>query len=111
MAQGAEALAWSVLFGLHRRSRRCSTRFRSSQGGAADTRFALPSAHVFEGMRAAMAGVIAWDHLAWAVGLNAVWLARRDPAVRATISRRPHPRRAHFHRRVIANHDRNPLLA
>ncbi|MBV8911677.1 MAG: ABC transporter permease, partial [Acetobacteraceae bacterium] len=36
---------------------------------------ALPSAHVFEGMRAALAGAARWDHLAWAVGLNAAWLA------------------------------------
>jgi ABC-2 type transport system permease protein len=38
--------------------------------------WALPSSHVFEGMRAAMnQGIIRWDHLAWAVGLNALWLA------------------------------------
>jgi ABC-2 type transport system permease protein len=31
---------------------------------------------VFEGMRAALnGGVIAWGHLAWAVGLNAAWMA------------------------------------
>jgi ABC-2 type transport system permease protein len=35
---------------------------------------ALPSAHVFEGMRAVLTqGVIRWDHMAWAVGLNIVW--------------------------------------
>jgi ABC-2 type transport system permease protein len=36
---------------------------------------ALPAAHVFEGMRAAISlGIVRWDHLAWAAGLNAVWL-------------------------------------
>ena len=35
---------------------------------------ALPSAHVFEGMRAALDGVVRWDHLVWAAGLNAVWM-------------------------------------
>lgn len=36
----------------------------------------LPSAHVFEGMRAVMfANAILWDRLAWAVGLNAVYMA------------------------------------
>jgi len=35
---------------------------------------ALPSAHVFEGMRAVLLPhQIAWDHMAWAVGLNVVW--------------------------------------
>jgi ABC-2 type transport system permease protein len=37
---------------------------------------ALPSAHVFEGMRAIiLTGIIRWDHLAAAFALNAVWLA------------------------------------
>ena len=37
---------------------------------------ALPSAHVFEGMRALVfEGVLRWDHLAWAVGLNVVYMA------------------------------------
>ena len=37
---------------------------------------ALPAAHVFEGMRAAlMEGRVAWGHLAAAYGLNALWLA------------------------------------
>ena len=35
--------------------------------------YALPSTHVFEGMRAALFdGVFLWDHFAAAVGLNAV---------------------------------------
>jgi ABC-2 type transport system permease protein len=35
----------------------------------------LPAAHVFEGLRAAIThGTILWDHLAWAAGLNLLWL-------------------------------------
>lgn len=37
--------------------------------------FALPSTHVFEGMRAAMFDqVVRFDHLAWAAGLNVVYM-------------------------------------
>jgi ABC-2 type transport system permease protein len=37
---------------------------------------ALPAAHVFEGLRAAISqGVIRWDHMAWAAALNAAWTA------------------------------------
>jgi ABC-2 type transport system permease protein len=36
---------------------------------------ALPAAHVFEGLRAAILhGTILWYHLAWAAGLNIFWL-------------------------------------
>ena len=71
---GAEALAWSVLFGL--------TPFSAVFYPVAvlpiavqPLALALPSAHVFEGMRVALSGgTIAWGHLAWATGLNAVWL-------------------------------------
>ena len=70
---GAEALAWSVLFGLTPFSAvfypvRVLPRFLQPVS------LALPSAHVFEGMRAVLGeGVVRWDHLAWAFGLNAVW--------------------------------------
>ena len=72
---GAEALAWSVLFGL--------TPFSAVfypvavlPAAVRPIALALPSAHVFEGMRAAVAtGVIRWDHLAWAFGLNIIWMA------------------------------------
>ena len=38
--------------------------------------FLLPSTHVFEGMRAAMfEHVVRFDHLAWAAGLNLVYMA------------------------------------
>ena len=70
---GAEALAWSVLFGL--------TPFSAVFYPVAvlpavlrPIALALPSAHVFEGMRAVLLrGEIRWDHMAWAVGLNIVW--------------------------------------
>ncbi|MEQ4722681.1 hypothetical protein [Nonomuraea sp. B19D2] len=36
----------------------------------------LPASHVFEGMRTVMAGgAVPWDRLAWAGGLNVVYLA------------------------------------
>jgi ABC-2 type transport system permease protein len=72
---GAEALAWSVLFGLTPFSAvfyPVSVLPRALQPIA----LALPSSHVFEGMRTAFTtGTIAWNHLAWATGLNIVWLA------------------------------------
>jgi ABC-2 type transport system permease protein len=71
---GAEALAWSVLFGLTPFS---AVFYPVSVLPAAvrPLALALPSAHVFEGMRAALnEGVIAWGHLAWAGGLNLAWL-------------------------------------
>jgi ABC-2 type transport system permease protein len=70
---GAEALAWSVLFGLTPFS---AVFYPISVLPAAlrPIALALPSAHVFEGMRAVLLqGVIRWDHMAWAVGLNVVW--------------------------------------
>lgn len=71
---GAEALAWSVLFGLTPIS---AVFYPVSVLPAAvqPIALALPSSHVFEGMRAALSGVIRWDHLAWAIGLNIVWMA------------------------------------
>ncbi len=71
---GAEALAWSVLFGL--------TPFAAVfypvsilPSGFQAVALAMPAAHVFEGMRAALAtGITPWRDLAWAFGLNAVWL-------------------------------------
>ncbi len=71
---GAEALAWSVLFGL--------TPFSAVfypvavlPAAIRPIALALPSSHVFEGMRAAVAGgPVRWDHLAWAFGLNIAWM-------------------------------------
>jgi ABC-2 type transport system permease protein len=72
---GAEALAWGVMFGI--------APFAAVFYPVAvlpawlqPVALAIPAAHVFEGMRAALLhGVVAWDHLAWAVLLNGVWLA------------------------------------
>ena len=72
---GAEALAWSVLFGLTPFSAvfyPISVLPRVVQPIA----WILPSAHIFEGMRDLLLhNTIAWDHLAWAMVLNALWLA------------------------------------
>ncbi len=72
---GAEALAWSVLFGLTPIS---AVFYPVSMLPAAiqPVALVLPAAHVFEGMRASLAGAPpAWGHLGWAAGLNALWLA------------------------------------
>jgi len=71
---GAEPLAWSVLFGL--------TPFAAVFYPVAvlpdwlePVALAIPAAHVFEGMRAALLeGRIAWGHLAACFALNLVWL-------------------------------------
>ena len=70
---GAEALAWSVLFGLTPFS---AVFYPVSVLPAAvrPIALALPSAHVFEGMRAALMGRVLWGELAWAAGLNLVWM-------------------------------------
>lgn len=72
---GAEALAWSVLFGL--------TPFSAVFYPVSvlpdflqPVALAVPAAHVFEGMRQALTeGTIGWNHLAWATGLNVIWMA------------------------------------
>lgn len=71
---GAEPLAWTLLFAL--------TPFSAVFYPVAvlpvwlrPVALALPSAHVFEGMRAVLnQGVIRWDHLAAAFALNAAWM-------------------------------------
>lgn len=72
---GAEALAWSVLFGI--------TPFAAVfypvsvlPGWLQPVALAVPAAHVFEGMRAALLeGRLAWGHLGAAFALDAAWLA------------------------------------
>lgn len=72
---GAEALAWSVLFGI--------TPFACVfypvsvlPGWLQPFALALPAAHVFEGMRAALVeSRMDWGHLAAAYVLNAAWIA------------------------------------
>lgn len=72
---GAEALAWSIIFALAP----FSAVFYPVAVLPAWLRpvaWALPSAHVFEGLRAALGGgIVRWDHLAAAAALNLVWLA------------------------------------
>jgi ABC-2 type transport system permease protein len=72
---GAEALAWSVLFGLTPFS---AVFYPVSVLPAflQPVALAVPASHVFEGMRQAMTqGSIAWGHLAWAGGLNVIGMA------------------------------------
>jgi ABC-2 type transport system permease protein len=72
---GAEPLAWAFLFGLAPFS---AVFYPVSVLPAViqPLSYALPTTHVFEGMRAAlMLGEIRWDHLAAAFGLNVIWLA------------------------------------
>jgi len=72
---GAESLAWSVLFGLAPLS---AVFYPVSvlPGWLRPVSLALPSTHVFEGMRAVLAGgAFPAGELAWAFALNALLLA------------------------------------
>jgi ABC-2 type transport system permease protein len=73
--QGAEALAWSVMFGMAPISAiyyPVSVLPKPVQLVAQ----CLPTTHVFEGMRASLAtGRIAWHQLGWAVLIDLIWLA------------------------------------
>lgn len=72
---GAEPLAWGVLFGL--------APFTAVFYPVSvlpvflhPIAYAMPAAHVFEGMRAiVLQGQVSWGHMAAAFGLNIVWLA------------------------------------
>jgi ABC-2 type transport system permease protein len=71
---GAEALAWGVTFGLAPFS---AVFYPVTVLPAAlrPVAWALPTSHVFEGMRGVLTnGVVRWDHLAAAFALNIVWL-------------------------------------
>jgi ABC-2 type transport system permease protein len=72
---GAESLAWGIMFGLAP----FSAVFYPVSVLPPFIRplaYSLPSTHVFEGMRAALLhGVIRWDHLAAAFGLDMIWLS------------------------------------
>lgn len=71
---GAEALAWSVLFGLAPLS---AVFYPVSilPGWLQPVALAIPATHVFEGMRAAlMEGRVAMGHLAAAAVLDIIWL-------------------------------------
>jgi ABC-2 type transport system permease protein len=72
---GAESLVWSMLFGL---SPLAAVYYPVAvmPWWLQKVALALPAAHVFEGLRAAVGqGIVRWDHLAWAAGLNLVWMA------------------------------------
>ncbi len=71
---GAETLVWSMLVGL---APLAAVYYPVSimPHWLRIVALSLPAAHVFEGLRAALRfGVIRWDHLAWAFGLNAAWM-------------------------------------
>ena len=71
---GAEALAWSVLFGLTPISA-VFYPVAVLPVWVQPLALALPAAHVFEGMRAILLhGTLPWPHLAAAIGLNAAWM-------------------------------------
>ena len=72
---GAEPLAWSVLFGLAPFSA-VFYPIAILPAAIRPIALALPSAHVFEGMRGVLLnGAISWPHMAWAFGLNGIWMA------------------------------------
>lgn len=72
---GAEGLAWIVVFMLAPVS---AVYYPVSvlPGWLQWVAWSLPSTHVFEGMRSVLYdGAMRWDHLAWAVGLNILYMA------------------------------------
>jgi len=71
---GAEELAWAIIFGLAPLS--CVYYPVSAlPGWVQPVALALPSTHVFEGMRSVMfAGHLPLDRLAWAVGLDLLYV-------------------------------------
>jgi ABC-2 type transport system permease protein len=72
---GAEALAWSVMFGMAPLSA-IYYPVATLPHFVRILALCLPTTHVFEGMRAGLiGGVMAWDQLAWAFGIDLVWLA------------------------------------
>jgi ABC-2 type transport system permease protein len=72
--QAAEGLAWAVPFLIQPVSAvfypvSVLPRWLQPVG------LALPCTHVFEGMREVLAsGRVSWEHLAWATGLNALYI-------------------------------------
>jgi len=73
--QGAEALAWSVMFGMAPLSAIYYPVSVLPKGARAIAE-CLPTTHVFEGMRSSLrTGQIAWHQLGWAFAIDLVWLA------------------------------------
>src|SRR5690606_17924862 len=72
--QAAEALAWGVPFLLQPFSA-VFYPVAVLPAWLQPVSLALPTTHVFEGMREVLStDALTWTHLAWAIGLNAVWL-------------------------------------
>ncbi len=73
--QAAEALAWGVPFLLQPFSA-VFYPVAVLPTWLQPVSLALPTTHVFEGMREVLAtGSLTWTHLAWAITLNLIWLA------------------------------------
>jgi len=71
---GAEGLAWIVVFMLAPVSA-VYYPVTVLPGWLQTVAWTLPSSHVFEGMRGLLyGGALRWDHLAWATGLNALYM-------------------------------------
>lgn len=71
---GAESLAWALIFLIQPVSG-VYYPIAVLPGWLQAIAFVLPASHVFEGMRGVLIDhVFRWDELAWAVGLNLVWL-------------------------------------
>ena len=71
---GAEALAWSVMFGMAPLS---AIYYPVSvlPHGVRMLALCLPTTHIFEAMRAdLLGGVIAWDQIGLSFGINLIWL-------------------------------------
>jgi ABC-2 type transport system permease protein len=72
---GAEPLAWAFLFGLGPFSA-VFYPVHILPNYIRPFSYLLPSTHVFEGMRTAlMHGIIRWDHMGAAFGLDLIWIA------------------------------------
>jgi ABC-2 type transport system permease protein len=71
---GAEALAWSLLFGLTPLSA-VFYPVSALPHWLQPISLAIPATHVFQGMRAALLqGHTDWPDMAWALGLNVIWM-------------------------------------
>lgn len=82
--QGAEVLAWMMVYAIAPISAvfyPVSTLPEFLQPVA----LALPSSHIFEGMRAALAGQFVPDHLWWALGLNIIYMILGVLALRLSL--------------------------
>ena len=85
--QAAEALAWGVPFLLQPFSA-VFYPVAVLPAWLQPVSLALPTTHVFEGMREVLAtGALTWTHLAWAIALNLLWLALASTFFRWMLAR------------------------